>query len=86
MYIKKRVKPGTKESVVEMVDKIRDAFVDNLRRTHWMSRVSKAYAVDKALSMSSQVAHPDHLLNNSIVDRIAKVVGVNPAKFFNNMV
>ena len=36
--------------------------------------------------MSHQVAYPPHLLNDSIVDRIARVVKIHPERFFDNMI
>lgn len=70
LYVDHFVLPGTKERATEMVDDLREAFVqETLKKdVDWLDGVTRERALEKAARTHFYVAYPDWILNNSALD------------------
>lgn len=55
---------------MEMIDNIREAFLDILKENDWMDEQTKAIAMDKARSINERVGYPDYILNDEELDKV----------------
>ncbi|XP_016921652.1 neprilysin-2 isoform X2 [Apis cerana] len=69
MYVRKYFKQDAKNNAVEMVADIRKEFTKILKKVDWMDKDTKRSALDKAANMSSHIAYPDELLDDSKLEQ-----------------
>jgi membrane metallo-endopeptidase-like protein 1 len=72
LYVRKYFHEDAKKNAVEMVTDIRNQFKQILRNVSWMDEETKKSALDKAMSMSSHIAYPDELLDDSKLEEFYK--------------
>ncbi|XP_076162840.1 M13 family metallopeptidase neprilysin 2 isoform X2 [Ptiloglossa arizonensis] len=72
MYVRKYFKENAKKNAVEMVADIRDEFTKILKKVDWMDEDTRKSALSKAASMSSHIAYPDELLDDSKLEEFYK--------------
>ncbi|XP_074110520.1 M13 family metallopeptidase neprilysin 2 isoform X2 [Cotesia typhae] len=65
LYVRKYFHQDAKKNAVEMVADIRNQFNKILKTVDWMDEETRKSALDKAASMTSHIAYPDELLQNS---------------------
>ncbi|KZC07350.1 Membrane metallo-endopeptidase-like 1 [Dufourea novaeangliae] len=65
LYVRKYFKEDAKKNAVEMVADIRTEFTKILKKVDWMDDETRKSALDKAASMSSHIAYPDELLDDT---------------------
>ncbi|XP_076662918.1 M13 family metallopeptidase neprilysin 2 isoform X4 [Andrena cerasifolii] len=65
LYVRKYFKEDAKKNAVQMVADIREEFTKILEKVEWMDEETRKSALDKAASMSSHIAYPDELLDDT---------------------
>ncbi|XP_008554183.1 neprilysin-2 isoform X3 [Microplitis demolitor] len=65
LYVRKYFNEDAKKNAVEMVSDIRNQFNKILKTVDWMDEVTRKSALEKAASMTSHIAYPDELLDDT---------------------
>jgi len=68
----------------EMVQHIRNAFIDNLNDVAWMDSETKEAAKEKAEAMFQQIGYPDFIMNDTLLEEYFAGLKLDPKKFFRN--
>ncbi|CAF0840982.1 unnamed protein product [Rotaria sordida] len=70
LYIKKYFDENAFNESLEMINNIRDAFIEMLQGSTWMDVESKTKAIEKAKSIDQHIGYPDYLAsdNNTKLD------------------
>lgn len=63
LFIRENFEPGSKESALEMIHSIREAFNELLTENVWMDDETRAVAREKANAMTERIGYPDILTN-----------------------
>lgn len=63
MFIKDNFDPKSKESAVEMIHNIREAFNELLNYNEWMDDETRQVAKEKANAINERIGYPDLLTN-----------------------
>lgn len=63
LFIRDNFNSESKESALEMIRSIREAFNELLDENEWMDDETRAVAKDKANSMNERIGYPDILTN-----------------------
>ncbi|CAF0895927.1 unnamed protein product [Rotaria sordida] len=71
LYIKKYFDENAFNESLEMINNIRDAFIEMLQGSTWMDVESKTKAIEKAKSIDQHIGYPDYLAsdNNTKLDK-----------------
>lgn len=65
MYVRKYFDEASKKAAVDLVNNIRNEFINILREVSWMDDGTRDAAIEKAKSMTSHIAYPDELTDNN---------------------
>ncbi|CAF0891456.1 unnamed protein product [Rotaria sordida] len=65
LYIKKYFDENAFNESLEMINNIRDAFIEMLQGSTWMDVESKTKAIEKARSIDQHIGYPDYLASNN---------------------
>ncbi|XP_076358911.1 neprilysin-1-like [Tachypleus tridentatus] len=63
MFIRDNFDPSSKETALEMIHNIREAFNELLEDTDWMDDATRAVAKQKANAMNERIGYPEFLTN-----------------------
>jgi putative endopeptidase len=71
LYVEKHFPPGAKQKAMEMVDNIKRAFGERIKKLDWMSDSTKEKALEKLASFNVKIGYPDEWRDYSelVVDR-----------------
>nr|CAD7406995.1 unnamed protein product [Timema poppensis] len=78
LYVRRYFHEEAKKSAMEMVQDIRNQFLDILKTIDWMDDETRMKGIDKAKSMSVHIAYPDELLDNSKLEKFYQHLEINP--------
>lgn len=67
-YIKTKFSPEAKTKVTTLVENIRAAYADRIKKLTWMSNETKAKALDKLAKIDLKIGYPDKWIDYSKVD------------------
>lgn len=85
MYVKHHFKSDSKEVAIEMVDYIKQEFLNILENVDWMDANTKQAAREKALAISSYIGYPDELMNDALIEKLYSGLELKRADYFNNV-
>ncbi|XP_038602836.1 membrane metallo-endopeptidase-like 1 [Tachyglossus aculeatus] len=87
LYVKEAFAGESKRMVRELIDKIREVFIETLEELQWMDEKSKKKAQEKALAIREQIGYPDYILedHNDKLDREYSNLNFTEHKFFENV-
>ncbi|XP_070184000.1 neprilysin-1-like, partial [Littorina saxatilis] len=85
MFVRENFKPESKETALEMIRDIRNAFNELLDENEWMDEETKAVAKQKANAMDARIGYPDFITDPQKLD--AKYAGLDLEEdhYFNNI-
>lgn len=73
-YVQKFVNETAKINSANLVNYLRNEFINILDKVDWMDQETKNKAIVKAQKMESHIAYPDELLDNKNVENFYKDV------------
>ena len=76
-----RAGPAPKAAATDVVEGVREAFLEMLARSDWMDEETKRAAHDKALAMRYEVGHPDFILDDEALASYYENASVTPAEY-----
>eukprot|EP00061_Rhincodon_typus_P016528 g44794.t1 len=62
LYVREAFAGESKRMVKDLIDKIREVFIETLDELEWMDAASKQKAQGKALAIKEQIGYPDYIL------------------------
>lgn len=69
LFIRENFKRDSKETALEMIHTIRDAFNDLLEENHWMDDETRAVAKEKANAMNERIGYPEILTSATELEK-----------------
>uniref|UniRef100_A0A8C5J816 Membrane metalloendopeptidase like 1 n=1 Tax=Junco hyemalis TaxID=40217 RepID=A0A8C5J816_JUNHY len=64
MYVRETFAGESKRMVRDLIEKIREVFVETLDELQWMDEASKEKAREKAMAIKEQIGYPDYILED----------------------
>lgn len=74
LYVKHHFDRESKKSAVNIVNYIKDEFIQILREVEWLDKPTADYAISKAKAIKAYIGYPDELLNDTLVEEFYKDV------------
>ncbi|POI23735.1 hypothetical protein CIB84_012517 [Bambusicola thoracicus] len=87
MYVRETFAGESKRMVQDLIDKIREVFIETLDELQWMDESSKAKAREKALAIKEQIGYPDYILEdqNEKLDQEYANLNFSEHNYFENI-
>ncbi|XP_033097749.1 membrane metallo-endopeptidase-like 1 isoform X4 [Anneissia japonica] len=85
MYIDKTFTGDSKENTVEMIDYLREAFIEMLKYNDWMDEDAKIVAAEKCNAMYDQVGYPDWIKDDNTLDKEYASIDLGDSDYFGNV-
>uniref|UniRef100_A0A4W3GW90 Membrane metalloendopeptidase like 1 n=1 Tax=Callorhinchus milii TaxID=7868 RepID=A0A4W3GW90_CALMI len=87
LYVKETFVGDSKRMVKDLIDKIREVFIEALDELQWMDETSKEKAREKALAINEQIGYPDYVLEegNPRLDQEYAHLDFNENTYFENV-
>ncbi|CRK96791.1 CLUMA_CG009917, isoform A [Clunio marinus] len=84
IFVREVFHGDSKPQAEEMINEIRTAFKENLRKLSWMDKETRILAEDKADAISDMIGFPDYILNPSQLDEKYKDLDIDAKQYFEN--
>lgn len=84
MFVREVFHGESKPQAEEMINEIRTAFKENLRKLNWMDKETKALAEEKADAISDMIGFPDYILDPAQLDEKYKDLEIDGNQYFDN--
>ncbi|XP_034935733.1 neprilysin-2-like [Chelonus insularis] len=85
LYVKKYFNENAKKNAVEMVRDIKQQFSKMLETVDWMDKKTRKHAILKAATMTTHIAYPDELLNDTKLEDFYKNLEFSKGDFLGSM-
>lgn len=77
LYVRKYFREEYKHAVLDMVNNIKDVFLNILKKVDWMDDVTRKAALDKVDAMVTHIGYPNELMNDSKITDYYKGLEIN---------
>lgn len=84
MFVREVFHGESKPQAEEMINEIRSAFKENLRKLNWMDKETRNLAEEKADSISDMIGFPDYILDSAQLDEKYKDLDIDDKQYFEN--
>uniref|UniRef100_A0A8C0IZX9 Membrane metalloendopeptidase like 1 n=1 Tax=Chelonoidis abingdonii TaxID=106734 RepID=A0A8C0IZX9_CHEAB len=86
LYVRETFAGESKRMVRDLIDKIREVFIETLDELQWMDETSKEKAREKAMAIKEQIGYPDYILEdqNEKLDQEYANLNFSEHKYFEN--
>merc|ERR1719412_1402680 len=84
MYVIKHFKEGAKESVLEMVNDIKEEFRNIFNQIDWMDAETRERAHLKLDAIKDYIGYPEEILVNSNLEDLYQGLEISPTNYFQN--
>ncbi|KAM4704262.1 membrane metallo-endopeptidase-like 1 [Rhinophrynus dorsalis] len=87
MYVKETFAGESKRMISDLINKVREAFIETLDDLQWMDSTSKEKAREKVLSIKEQIGYPDYMLEdqNDKLDQECATLNFSEHQYFENI-
>ncbi|XP_039311172.1 neprilysin-1 isoform X2 [Solenopsis invicta] len=85
LFIRENFNHESKETALEMIRTIREAFNELLVENHWMDNETRAVAKKKADSMNERIGYPEFLKNPLELSEEYKMLNITENRFLENI-
>ncbi|CAH1396574.1 unnamed protein product [Nezara viridula] len=85
LYIKRNFNQNSKETALEMIHTIREAFNELLEENHWMDNETRAVAKEKANAMNERIGYPELLTNPEELNKEYVMLNITEDQFLENV-
>ncbi|XP_025067701.1 membrane metallo-endopeptidase-like 1 isoform X3 [Alligator sinensis] len=87
LYVRETFAGESKRMVRDLIDKIREVFIETLDELQWMDQTSKEKAREKAMAIKEQIGYPDYILedHNEKLDQEYTNLNFSEYKYFENI-
>lgn len=81
MYVKRFFPKEAKETILEMIGNLKEAFRLNIQELDWMDDETKSKALDKLNMTKEFIGYPDEILDQAILEELYKDLTVDSDDF-----
>ncbi|XP_078497054.1 membrane metallo-endopeptidase-like 1 isoform X1 [Lissotriton helveticus] len=87
LYVRETFAGESKRMVRDLIEKIREVFIETLDELQWMDSTSKGKAREKAVAIKEQIGYPDYILEdqNEKLDQESANLNFSEHKYFENI-
>lgn len=85
LYVKEQFDEGAKDTALDMIHGIRDAFAEILLEETWMDDKTRKAAEEKAQAMGEWIGYASDILNDTALNSLYDDVEVNRTEYFHNV-
>ncbi|KAF7239346.1 Membrane metallo-endopeptidase-like 1 [Varanus komodoensis] len=87
MYVKETFAGKSKRMVRDLIEKIREVFIETLDELQWMDERSKGQAREKVIAIKEQIGYPDYILEdqNEKLDQEYTHLNFSENEYFKNI-
>ncbi|MEE6483795.1 hypothetical protein FKM82_013658 [Ascaphus truei] len=87
MYVKETFAGESKRMISDLINKVREAFIETLDELQWMDGMSKEKAQEKAVAIKEQIGYPDYILEdqNDKLDQESATLNFSTHQYFENI-
>uniref|UniRef100_A0A8C4YEQ3 Membrane metalloendopeptidase like 1 n=1 Tax=Gopherus evgoodei TaxID=1825980 RepID=A0A8C4YEQ3_9SAUR len=84
LYVRETFAGESKRMVRDLIDKIREVFIETLDELQWMDETSKEKAREKAMAIKEQIGYPDYILEDQNEKLDQEYLNFSEHKYFEN--
>lgn len=84
LYSRKYFNEESRQAVINLVEDVRQAFIDILGEVTWMDDETRKKAIAKAKNIIAHVGYPNELNENDELEEYYDDLEMEPDNFFNN--
>ncbi|XP_064610281.1 neprilysin-1-like [Liolophura sinensis] len=85
MFIKDHFKKESKDTALEMIHNLREAFDELLLDNDWMDDETRAVAREKAYAMNERIGYPEFILDRDELDELYEQLDLDERYFLENV-
>ncbi|CAG5124583.1 unnamed protein product, partial [Candidula unifasciata] len=85
MFVRDNFKKESKETALEMIHNIREAFNELLEENEWMDEQTKRFAREKANAMTERIGYPDYITDPVQLDAKYETLSFREDRYFDNL-
>lgn len=85
LYVRKYFNEESKKAAVDLVNDIREEYINILREVPWMDNGTRNAAIEKAKSIISHIAYPDELTDNNKLEEYYNGLELQPNTLLQNV-
>ncbi|ESO88297.1 hypothetical protein LOTGIDRAFT_219386 [Lottia gigantea] len=85
LFVESAFDKGSKKIILEMINKLRAAFSDQIESNIWMDDETREAARKKANALDERVGYPEEILNDTYLNNLYKNIKYNSSDYFNNI-
>lgn len=86
LYVKNFFKKESRNAAIEMVESLKDEFLNILKSVPWMDETTREFALEKAKKMVAHIGFPDELMDNLKVNEYYESLNVDENHYFGSIV
>ncbi|XP_049286496.1 neprilysin-2 isoform X11 [Anopheles funestus] len=86
LYIRKYFREDSKRAALDMVNDIKNVFIDILEKVEWMDEVTRASALEKVSAMATHIGYPDELMDDGKIAEYYKDLEFQPDSNYLNTI
>uniref|UniRef100_A0A5S6Q7J6 Peptidase M13 N-terminal domain-containing protein n=1 Tax=Trichuris muris TaxID=70415 RepID=A0A5S6Q7J6_TRIMR len=77
LYVERHFNQKDKEEAVALIDHLRLAFTELVKKLDWMDEETKKYAIEKAEEMINHIGYPEFINNSTLLDSYYEGLSLN---------
>ncbi|CAH2003353.1 unnamed protein product [Acanthoscelides obtectus] len=85
LYVRDHFNPDSKETALEMIHTIREAFNELLAENEWMDEETKKVAKQKANAMNERIGYPQMIMDKEELCKEYELLNITKHEFLKNM-
>lgn len=78
LYVRKYFNEESKQAALELVNYIRNAFINVLNEVSWMDDETRKAAINKAKALTYHIGYPDELADNKKLEEFYRELEIEP--------
>lgn len=78
MYVRRYFNDESKKTAVDLVDNIRDEFINILHDVSWMDEETREEAINKAKALTTHIGYPNELADNNKLEEFFSDLEMEP--------
>lgn len=85
LYVRKFFNEESRSAAIELVDNIREEFIDILHKITWMDDATRNAAIEKAKALTKHIGYPNELADNKKLEEYYRELELEPDNLLINV-
>lgn len=78
LYVRKYFTEESRQNAIDLVENIRDEFINILHEVSWMDEKTREEAIKKAKSLTTHIGYPNELADNNNLEEYYRDLEIEP--------